>query len=403
MASQAPGSGRDPWQLPADWPAPPPQAVALSERLAALLRAEMEGAGGAIGFGRFMELALYAPGLGYYSAGLRKFGAAGDFVTAPELSPLFARCLARTCAPVLAAAGGGDLLELGAGSGVMAAGLLAELEALQALPGRYWILERSADLRERQHDTLVRRVPGLVHRVEWLDTLPAAGFRGVMLGNEVLDALPVDRFRWRAAGAQELAVGWAHGGFAWQFREPGRELAVAVAALTAETGLDEGYVSEINPQLGGWLGSLAHRLAQGLILLIDYGYPRREYYHPERAQGTLMCHYRQRAHADPLILPGLQDITAHVDFTAVAEAAVAADLDVLGFVTQAHYLMDAGIDRLLGEASPEDGAAYLDLARQAKTLMLPGEMGERFKAIALGRGIDEVPVGFRLQDLRNRL
>ncbi|MEJ2644521.1 MAG: SAM-dependent methyltransferase [Gammaproteobacteria bacterium] len=401
MASSDSAPERGPWALPADWPAPPPEAVALSERLVAMMRAEMERAGGAIGFARFMELALYAPGLGYYSAGLRKFGQAGDFVTAPELSALFARCVARTCAPVLT--GGGDLLELGAGSGIMAADLLTELERLGALPGRYWILERSADLRERQRETLSRRAPDLAARVDWLDTLPAAGFQGVMVGNEVLDALPVERFRWRAAGAEELAVGWAEPGFGWQPRPAGRELVVAAAALAAETGLSEGYVSEVNLQLGSWLGSLAERLGRGLILMIDYGYPRREYYHPERAGGTLMCHYRQRAHGDPLMLPGLQDITAHVDFTAVAEAAVAAGLDVLGFATQAHYLMDAGLDTLLGERSPEDGAAYLDLARQAKTLTLPGEMGERFKAIALGRGLDDTPVGFRLQDLRNRL
>ncbi|HKJ08784.1 MAG TPA: SAM-dependent methyltransferase, partial [Gammaproteobacteria bacterium] len=190
--------------------------MAVSERLVAALRAEIGQAGGAIGFARFMELALYAPGLGYYSAGLRKFGQAGDFVTAPELSALFSRCVARTCAPVLA--GGGDVLELGAGSGIMAADLLTELERLGALPGRYWILERSADLRERQQQTLSRLAPSLATRVDWLDSLPPAGFEGVMLGNEVLDALPVERFRWRAAGAEELAVGWADGVFAWQAR-----------------------------------------------------------------------------------------------------------------------------------------------------------------------------------------
>lgn len=362
----------------------------------------MEQSGGPIGFGRFMELTLYAPGLGYYSAGLRKFGSAGDFVTAPELSPLFARCVARTCAPVLAALSG-DLLELGAGSGVMAAELLAELDGLGALPQRYLILERSADLRERQQQILAQRAPELLGRVVWLDAPPSAPFHGVILGNEVLDALPVERFQWRETGAEELAVSWGGEGFVWLARPPGRELGGAVAALAAEVGLGAGYVTELNLQVGPWLAGLADRLERGLMLLIDYGYPRREYYHPERVRGTLMCHYRQRAHDDPLILPGLQDITAHVDFTAVAEAALAAGLDVLGFATQAHYLLDAGLDAVLAEAAPVGDVPYLEFAQQAKTLTLPGEMGERFKAIALGRGLDGAPVGFRLQDLRNRL
>ena len=392
----------DPWRLPPHWPAPPEEARRLGAVLLARIHEAIAEAGGAIDFARFMELCLYAPGLGYYSAGLRKFGAGGDFVTAPETSPLFSRCVARACAPVLADLDG-DLLELGAGSGTLAAEALAELERLERLPGTYWILERSAELRQRQAETLQARVPVLAGRVRWLEHLPEPGFRGVVLANEVLDALPVHRFRWRAGGAEELVVAGDGGGLRWQARPAPPPLARAVAALTGEVSFTEGYTGEVNLGLGPWLQSLAERLDRGLMLLVDYGYPRRELYHPERAGGTLMCHYRHRAHGEALLLPGLQDITAHVDFTAVAEAGVGAGLELLGFATQAHFLMDTGIDELMGELDTGGGAAYLAQVQAVKTLMLPGEMGERFKCMALGRGVDPPVTGFRGQDLRNRL
>lgn len=385
-------------------PAPDAHERAHSDRLAELIRQAIAASGGAIAFSRFMELCLYAPGLGYYSAGLRKFGAGGDFVTAPELSSLFGRCLARSCAAVLAATGG-DILEFGAGSGRLAVDLLGELETLGQLPERYCILERSAELRARQQELLRVAVPRLCERITWLDTLPETGFRGVMLGNEVLDAMAVERFHWSGQGAQLFYVTDTADGFAWQLRpvvDP--DIASTIAGIAHECDLGEGYESEFNAGLSPWLRGVAERLNRGLLLLIDYGYPRREYYHAQRASGTLLCHYRQRAHADPLRWPGLQDISAHVDFSAVAGAAVAAGLDVCGYTTQAHFLIDCGLDRLLQEAmNRSDEVSYLRLAQQAKTLILPGEMGERFQCIGLARELDiEVP-GFRGQDFRHRL
>ncbi len=387
-------------------PPPDPDAAVHSARLQDLIRAEIAAAGGSISFAHYMELALYAPGLGYYSAGARKFGAGGDFVTAPEISPLFGRCMARQCQQVLQHLSEGDILEIGAGTGALAADLLGELEALGRLPGRYLILEVSADLRERQRMLLRERLPAhLLPRVHWLDRLPGAGFQGVIVGNEVLDAVPIRRFRWTGQGVRELRVGWQDGRFVWREEPAEPPLAAAVASIRGEVGegWPEDYASEINLGLAPWIWELGARLARGLILLIDYGYPRREYYHPQRATGTLMCHYRHRAHPDPLILTGLQDITAFVDFTAVAEAGVAAGLDVMGYTTQAHFLLGCGLDALLASSDLEDSRSHLELTRQAKVLMLPGEMGERFKAIALARGIEVPLVGFALQDHRHRL
>jgi SAM-dependent MidA family methyltransferase len=343
-----------------------------------------------------MELALYAPGLGYYSAGARKFGAAGDFITAPELSPLFSRCLARQCAEVLGGMTGGSILELGAGSGVMAADMLLELQALGALPEEYLILEVSAELKERQHATLAAKAPALVSKVRWLEMLPER-FTGVIVGNEVLDALPVERFRRAAVGYEEYCVRCEGEGFAWATRPAGGQLATALAALeiTLPAPLSAGYESEICLGTGPLVSSLAACLARGALLLLDYGYPRAAYYHPERGMGTLMCHYRQRAHGDPFLYPGLQDITAHVDFTAVAEAGTGAGLELAGYTTQAHFLMALGIA----------GFADTDMraAQQVKLLTLPEEMGERFKAIGFTRGLDASLQGFALRDLTRML
>jgi SAM-dependent MidA family methyltransferase len=391
-------------QHPADLPAPEPAALARSERLATRLREEIRSAGGAISFARYMEQCLYAPGLGYYSAGQRKFGAGGDFVTAPELGNLFARCLAGSCQAVLETTGGGDILEFGAGSGRLAVDLLDALESRSALPHRYLILERSADLKQRQQALLRECLPHLYPRVHWLDCLPREGIQGVMLGNEVLDAMAVERFHWTGSELLQCCVMSGIDGLDWCARPftdtPGVE---QVAHMVRERQLPENYVSEFNAYLPGWLRSVAEVLQRGLLLLVDYGYPRREYYHAQRTSGTLRCHYRQRAHDDPLRWPGLQDITAHVDFTAVAEAAVASGLAVSGYTTQAHFLLDCGIERLLQEAGPGSGVDYLRLAQQAKTLMLPGEMGERFQCIGLTRGLDDEIPGFHLQDMRHRL
>ncbi len=340
-------------QDPAKLPAPTADEQAHSARLAQLIREEIERAGGAIDFARYMALALYAPGLGYYSAGKTKFGAAGDFVTAPEISPLFARCLAVQCAQVLGALGGGDVLEAGAGSGRLALDLLTALDAQGALPNRYYILELSADLRARQAQTLRERAPDLAARVQWLSELPE-GFRGVVIANELLDAMPVERFRVGAHGIEQMQVRAQGDRFVWDAHPAPAALAEQVIPLD----LPIGYVSEVNPQAQAWVASIAARLTAGVVLLIDYGFPRAEFYHPDRSQGTLMCHYRHRAHGDPLILVGLQDITAHVDFTAIAESGHDAGLSVLGYTSQAAFLLALGLTRFAEEV-PDDARARL--------------------------------------------
>jgi SAM-dependent MidA family methyltransferase len=391
-------------QRPFELPEPAADEAAHGARVAAHIRERIHAAGGWVDFADFMQLALYAPGLGYYSAGATKLGAAGDFVTAPEVSPLFARCLARVCAPLLAAQGGGVVLELGGGSGALAAELLEALASLGAPPERYLMLEVSADLRERQRATLAQRVPAYAGRVEWLDALPARPVRGVLLANEVADALPVSRFAIAAGGVAELGVVDVDGRFAWQARAAPPALAAAIAHIEAALGtpLQAGYVSEVSLRLPAWISALGASLREGAILIADYGATRREYYHPERRDGTLVCHYRHRAHADALLRPGLQDVTAWVDFTAVAEAAGAAGLDVAGYATQAHFLIDAGIEHEVAAAGAAGDTARWRAAQEAQRLLLPGEMGERFKVMALTRGPVPIP-GFGFRDLRDRL
>jgi len=392
-----------PWTIPADWPAPTDAARALSERLVECIRAEIESSDGFISFARYMALALYAPGLGYYSAGAHKIGAQGDFITAPEISSLFARCIARSCESVFDQIGEGDIVELGAGTGSLAAELLRELSVRGRLPRRYRILEPSADLRERQKLYLQTTVPDCHERVEWLDAPPEEPWRGLLLANEVLDALPVEIFGWSSDAVINYGVSWSGDGFVWAQRSADAALTAVVEHYAEDYSWAQGYRSEINTTLTPWLHSVSENLQAGAALFIDYGYARHDYYRAERAQGTLLCHYRHRAHADPFMLPGLQDITAQVDFTAVAEAAVAAGLSVSGFTTQAHFLLDNGIEQLLAEDQPGMTASYLQQAAQAKTLLLPGEMGERFKALLLLRDVQGTISGFGGRDLRNRL
>lgn len=384
---------------PGNLPAPTETERTRSAVLADLIRGEIEASGGVIAFARFMELALYAPGLGYYTAAGPQFGEAGDFVTAPELSPLFARCLARQCRELIGRMGRAELFEAGAGSGAMAADLLLELEALESLPNRYLILELSGTLRARQQDTLRRKAPHLVDCVRWLDELPPKGFRGVVLANELLDAMPVERFRVTEAGVTRLAVAWEQDRFVWRAQPADAPIRSRIEPL----GLAPGYTSEINFHAEGWVRSVAERLEQGVMLLIDYGFPRAEFYHPQRTGGTLMCHYRHRAHDDPLTLVGLQDITAHVGFTAIAEAGAEAGLSVLGYTSQAAFLIGCGLEELAAASDPADARAHLALTQQIKKLTLPHEMGELFKVIALGRGIEDPLRGFALQDRRGRL
>lgn len=383
-----------------------PAEHAHAERVAAHIRAFVAAHGGTIGFDTYMRLALYAPGLGYYSAGAAKFGEAGDFVTAPEVSSLFSRCLARQVAEVLEVTGG-DVLELGAGLGTMAADLLTELAALGRLPDRYRILEVSADLAERQRTRIARLPATISARVEWLDRWPAQAMRGVVLANEVLDAMPVARFVLRGPpGAQRvraLGVAADGAGFAWREIDAPPELEQAVHNLldTIPFELPDGYVSEVCLSFQPWIASLAGQLEQGVALLIDYGLPRAHLYHPERGAGTLVCHFRHRAHDDPFINVGLQDITAWVDFTRVAEAADGAGLEILGFATQAAFLIGAGMESLLTAEmqSSADPRRHARLAGEARRLMLPGEMGEVFKVIGLGRGYHAPLAGFSTQSL----
>ncbi len=374
-----------------------PDEAAHEARVRAHVRAELAAAGGWLPFSRYMDLALYAPGLGYYAAGAHKLGGGGDFVTAPELTPVFGRCVASQVAEVLAALGGGELLEIGAGSGALAVELLGELERQGCVPERYRILETSPDLRQRQRAALAVLPAELAARVSWLDGLPATPLRGVVLANEVLDALPVERFQVAARGVEALGVALDGERFAWAARPADAALAAAVAALGIE--LAAGYQSELCPALGPWLAALAAPLAAGVLLFIDYGYPRAEYYRASRAGGTLGCFHRQRRHDDPFVNVGLQDLTAWVDFTRVAEAGIEAGLEVAGYTTQAHFLLGTGFERHLDALRASLPAGREPLAAPAALkLVLPSEMGERFKCIALARGVERPLAGFALRD-----
>ena len=387
----------------------PPLEAAQAEqsgRLVSLIRRRIQEAGGWIGFERFMELALYSPGLGYYSAGSTKLGREGDFVTAPELSDLYSRCVARQCLEVLQFAPGGEILEFGAGSGRLAAVVLESLAHWDALPSRYAILEVSADLRARQQARIGALPRELAERVVWLDAWPQAPVRGVMLANEVLDALPCIRFLVTAEAqrVQTIGVGRAaDGSLALSARAADAMLCEAVEEIerTLPEPFAAGYRSELCPAVAPWIGAAADHLEQGALLIFDYGLPRSQYYHRDRTEGTLRCYFRQRAHADPLLNVGAQDITAWVDFTRVAEAAVAAGLEVAGFTTQAGFLLGAGIDAALAAAG--DAVQRARLSAEARQLLLPGEMGETFKAMALTREVAGPLSGFALQDLRASL
>ncbi len=380
-----------------DLPTPPAEALAHSEKLAALIRGEITAGGGWIPFARYMELALYAPGLGYYTAGARKLGREGDFITAPEMTPLYGQTMARQAAQVLES-GLDQILEIGAGSGALAAALLAELERLERLPRHYYILEVSPDLRQRERDLLALQVPHLLERVIWLNRLPTL-YQGLIIGNEVLDAMPVHLVRVSASGLKEASVALIGDAFAWAWRPAGPELLSAAAALQ----LPEGYQTEIQLMARGFVRTLAQSMARGVILLIDYGFPAHEYYHAERSEGTLMCHYRHRAHADPFFLPGLQDITSHIDFSAVARAGGEAGLELLGYTGQAQFLINCGITDILLRTPPENAAAYLPQAAAAQQLLSPSEMGELFKVIALGQDYAAPLMGFASGDRRGSL
>jgi SAM-dependent MidA family methyltransferase len=382
---------------PPQLPLPDPDALIHCRRVRAHIQGEIARVGGWVSFARYMELALYAPGLGYYAGGAAKFGVAGDFITAPEMTPLFGRTLARTAGAVLSQTGG-DLLELGAGSGRLALDLLRELELRQALPTQYCILEVSPDLQARQRALLETEAPHLLSRVVWLDRLPER-FRGLILANEVLDAMPVHLLHWTDGAVLERGVAVEAGEFVWQER-PLSEGPLRQAARAIQPEGD--YLSEINLAAPAWINSLANGLERGVLLCLDYGFPRGEYYHPQRHMGTLRVHYRHHSLDDPFYLPGLCDLTAHVDFSAVADAACASGLDLLGYTSQANFLLNAGLLELMQRMTP-GSIDYLRAATAVQKLLQPSEMGELFKAIAFGRGLDENLPGFERGDRRGAL
>ena len=377
-------------------PQPSADALDQSARLLALVHAEVAAAGGWLPFSRYMELALYAPGLGYYSGGARKFGPGGDFITAPELTPLFGQALAAQVEQVMRASAA-HVIEAGAGTGLLAADLLLDLERRGCLPERYDILELSGELRARQGETLARKVPHLAARVRWLDALPEH-FSGVLVANEVLDVMPVHVVVSRAEGLFERGVAVAGAALCWADRPAHGEVLAAARALDLPVPQDGEYVSEICPAARAWVAEWGRRLQAGALLLIDYGYPRGEYYLPARAGGTLLCYYRHHAHGDPFLWPGLNDITAFVDFTAVAEAGFDAGLEVYGYTNQAHFLYNCGVLACLEGRGERESADYIRAARAVQRLTAPQEMGELFKVLALGRGLSGGLLGFARGD-----
>jgi SAM-dependent MidA family methyltransferase len=386
-------------------PLPDTDALAHSARVVARIRDEIVAAGGWIDFARYMELALYAPGLGYYAAGATKLGPAGDFTTAPEMTPLFGQSLAVQIAAILAVTARREIVELGAGNGRLAADLLSALAARDALPSRYAILEPSPDLRERQRATIARDAAPHLARVSWLDTLPAA-IDGAVVANEVLDAIPVHLVVRRAGAWRERGVTWRPGtgnadpGFAWGERDCNTRLAELAAARVPDV---DDYLGEVNPAAEALVEDIGRRMTGGAALFVDYGFPRAEYYHPQRAAGTLMGHYRHRAHADPFLWPGLSDLTAHVDFSAMAAAGVRSGLEVAGYTSQAAFLLGCGILDALAAVGPADGVNYMRAAAPVQQLLSPAEMGELFKVLALAKSAGIAWPGFALGDRGHRL
>jgi len=384
-------------------PTPSVEAQKHSQQLITLIQKTINTQKGWISFAEFMHLALYAPSLGYYSAGSQKFAdsknGGGDFVTAPEISPLFAQALSNQISQILNLTHG-SILELGAGTGKLAADILLTLAANNSAPAKYFILEVSDHLRQVQLETLQKRLPqDLARRVEWLRELPSS-FNGVIVGNEVLDAIPVHIVHVKADGIYERGIVIEAERFAWQdqvLSEP------SLLKVVSKLNLPASYVTEVCPAASGLIASLAHSLQQGVILMIDYGFSAREYYHPQRNQGTLMCHYQHYAHSEPLINIGLQDITAHVDFTSIAHAGVSHGLALSGFCSQAQFLMNCGILELISQVSPHDMVRYAPLAAAAQKLLSPAEMGDLFKVIAFSKNIDEPLMGFAAGDKSHTL
>jgi SAM-dependent MidA family methyltransferase len=381
-------------------PKPSDDARAHSLKLQQKIRDAIDANNGVISFRRYMEMALYEQGLGYYVAGSRKIGQSGDFITAPEISPLFSQCIAHQCQQILANMSG-DILELGAGSGIMATSILLELEQQEALPTHYYILDVSPELIQRQKETLQILAPHLLNHVVWLDTLPES-FNGVILGNEVLDAMPVDVFTLHKKKCFEHQVIWQDNALVEQLNPAPTHVVSAIEHLNLQIEATP-YTSEINLNLAGWLDAVANCLTQGVVILIDYGYTASEYYHVDRNKGTLICHYQHRVNASPLFYPGLQDITANVDFTAVADCADASGFEVVGFTSQSAFLAGNQLETFFMRSLDESPEKQYELAQQVRLLSLPSEMGERFKVIALSKEYSSELDGFSIIDQRHRL
>lgn len=378
-------------------PIPNDEAKQLSDQLLSLIKTEIQHSG-PISFSRFMDLALYVPTFGYYRNTLKKFGQAGDFVTAPEISPLFSRCLANQCAEILKITGG-DIVEFGAGSGIMAADILQALSEQTQLPEHYYILEVSGFLKSLQREMIQKKAPHCLERVVWLDALPHHPIKGVVLANEVLDAMPVHQFVCNN-GIKECGVTIKDNALAHCILE--KENALLHTAIEKyEINFSDGYTSEINLHLPGWISALSDFLSRGLVLIMDYGFPRAEYYHPDRSMGTLMAHYQHHAHSDVLLYPGIQDITAHVDFTAVAESAADAGFDIVGFTHQAAFLMNCGLLSLVSEKTDEQKRFSQNQA--ILKLTSPSEMGELFKVMGLAKNLDMDFMGFQMMNHIERL
>ncbi|MFW2372940.1 MAG: class I SAM-dependent methyltransferase [Gammaproteobacteria bacterium] len=386
--------------LALDLPEPTDEEKQHSAQLVAHITNNIDRSSGWINFAEYMQLALYSPGLGYYAAGRQKFGESGDFITAPELSPLFAQTLAQSIGRLLESMEQACVIEFGAGSGVLASGLLQELEALEQLPDKYLIIELSAELKHRQQQQIVQMVPDLADRVQWLDRLPDQSLNAVVLANEVLDAMPVRRFIKQHGSICDLGVSHDAGQLTFASTKAADDLQAAVQTIETDIGrtFDESYQSEVNLNIGPWLASIYNMLETGVVLLIDYGYPRAEYYLPERNMGTSMCYYRHRTQDNPLWFPGLQDITAFVDFSAVAQHGQATGFELFGYTSQANFLLDSGLSQILEAQFSGDNRQQLELAQQAKTLLLPTEMGERFKVMCLTKKWQYDVPGFGLRN-----
>ena len=400
-------------QAKGSFPEPSAEVKAHSDQLKHSIQETIRAQGGKITFADYMNMALYAPGLGYYSAGLKKFGQQGDFITAPEISPLFSQCLALQCIHIMQQTKQQTILEVGAGSGIMAIELVLELERQAQLPEQYLILELSAELRDRQQRAIKARLPHLYQRFVWLNCLPEKPFSGIVLGNELLDAMPVHLLKLEAETTFERYVALdEQDNFIWQddIPENPRLQKIADNIHTIQQPLThlndkpgQSYITEVNLQAIDWIKSIAEILTAGAILLVDYGYTAKEYYHPQRSMGTLMCHYQHHRHDDPFYLPGLQDITAHINFSSIARAADDSGLKICGFTTQAHFLMAGGLVELTKDLDPDDIIHFTEVARQIKMLTLPGEMGELFKVILLAKDKTLSLPAFELQNFQNRL